>query len=372
MQEAKPIKILLTGGHAATTAISVVEELIRRQKSFPSEIYWIGAKAAVEGKALAPLEASVFPGLGVSTHTIPAGRLQRRFSLYTIPSLAKIPWGFFKALGLVERISPDIILSFGAYAAFPVVLAGWLKGIPVVLHEQTVTAGLANRLSSPFASKIALADRGSLRFFPKGKCVLVGNPIMTQIAEIEPKKTLSIPPTILVIGGSRGSSTINGLVEPILERLLGDYVLIHLTGSLDFEKFKEKRNTLPKALRLRYEVFSQIDPMQMDGVYKRADILVGRSGANTVSEILTIKIPSILIPIPFSYRDEQTKNAKAAQKVGIAKLISQDEVTSEMLFEEVKKSVSGWNKIIERAAAYKSFDKGASSRLVDLVFTKVR
>jgi UDP-N-acetylglucosamine--N-acetylmuramyl-(pentapeptide) pyrophosphoryl-undecaprenol N-acetylglucosamine transferase len=366
-----PSKILLTGGHAATTALSVVEELAKRSVKVPLELYWVGAKRAIEGKAVSTLESQVFPKHGVKSYSIIAGRLQRKFNLWTIPSLAKIPLGFLGATTLLFKIRPNIILSFGGFAAFPVVLVGWILGIPVILHEQTVTLGRANKFSIPFARKVALARKESLSHVSSPKAVVTGNPIMSQIAAIKPKDKIGNPPTILITGGSRGSVTINGLVEPVLGNLIKKYRLIHQTGVLDFEKFAKLKSSLPQSLKERYEVYSQIEPMKMAEVYQKVDVLVGRSGANTVSEVVSLRIPAIFIPIPFSYEDEQTKNALFAQRVGIAKIISQNDVTSGKLLKEIASCVENWDTIVSKSGNNSAGDRKAASRLVDLVFKEL-
>jgi UDP-N-acetylglucosamine--N-acetylmuramyl-(pentapeptide) pyrophosphoryl-undecaprenol N-acetylglucosamine transferase len=353
-------------------AISVVEELVRRSAKKPLQIYWIGARSAMEGKSVTTLESSVLPKLGVTTHLISAGRLQRRFNLWTVPSLAKIPLGFVQAAWILAKIRPDIVLSFGGFAAFPCVFWGWVMGIPVVLHEQTIAAGRANRLSAHFAKKIAVAREESLKYFPRGKCALVGNPIMTQIAETPPKTKLGSPPTLFVTGGSRGSQTINALIRKILPELLQRYIVVHQTGQIEYAEFAKLQKELPGGVRQRYEVYAQIDPMQIDGVYKRADVLVGRSGASTVSEVLALHLPSIFIPIPFSYEDEQTKNARYAKRLGTSEILGQEAATPETLLALINKTFSKWDAIVARTKTLKSPDKDASSRLVDLVLGMLR
>jgi UDP-N-acetylglucosamine--N-acetylmuramyl-(pentapeptide) pyrophosphoryl-undecaprenol N-acetylglucosamine transferase len=268
---------------------------------------------------------------------------------------------------LLATIKPDVILSFGGFAAFPVVFIGWVMGIPVVVHEQTMTVGRANKFSVPLAKKIAVARKEGLKHFPSSKAVVTGNPIMTQIAEIMPKTKLGTPPTIFVTGGSRGSTTINELIKPLLPKLLQKYVIIHQTGQLDFGRYREIQETLPAKLKGNYEVYSLIDPMQIDGVYKRADLLIGRSGANTCSETLALHLPSIFIPLPFAYQDEQTKNAGYAKKTGLAEVLPQPKATAGRLLELIEKTVRDWEKITARAKNIESLDKKASSKLVDLV-----
>jgi UDP-N-acetylglucosamine--N-acetylmuramyl-(pentapeptide) pyrophosphoryl-undecaprenol N-acetylglucosamine transferase len=159
-------KIVLTGGHAASTAVAVVEAL-QKDPKINWQIYWIGAASAMEGRRVPTLGMKVLPNLGVEVFTIKAGRLQRKFSRQTIPALARIPLGFLGALYLLLKLRPDVTFSFGGFAAFPVVLASWLLRIPVLIHEQTVAVGLANKISAPFAKQIAIARKESEQFFPK-------------------------------------------------------------------------------------------------------------------------------------------------------------------------------------------------------------
>lgn len=365
------LKILLTGGHGATTAIAVVEELSRRMAEKRLSIYWIGAKRAIEGKNVPTIESSIFPKLGVTSHSINAGRLQRKFNLWTIPSLAKVPLGFISAAYLLILIRPNIVLSFGGYAAFPVVFVAWLLGIPVVLHEQTIAAGLANKFSVPFAKKIALARSESIKYFPSAKVKVVGNPVRTQIARISPKVKISVPPTIFVTGGSRGAVTLNSLIEPIIGQILEKFHLIHQTGAIDFARFEKIKENISEPLREKYELYSQIDPLQISDIYKRTDLLVGRAGANTVSEIILLRLPSILIPIPFTYENEQTKNALFAKRVGVAEVISQDKATPQLLLAQIKRTIQNWDSMVANASKFPSLDKDASERLVNLVFEEL-
>lgn len=361
-------KIILTGGHAATTALAVVEELAKRgdKRSF-WDIYWIGVRRAVEGKRIPTLEAAVFPKMGVSFHPIFAGRLQRKFGFWTIPSLMKIPIGFFHALALLLKIRPQIIVSFGGFAAFPVVLVGWFLKIPVVIHEQTSVVGRANRYSAPFARKIAVARPESIKFFPRQKCVLVGNPVLPEIAEVPPKDKPGDPATIYITGGSRGSQAVNAVIKEIIEKLLRKFIVIHHTGFLDFEEFKKLRSSFSQDLRKNYEVYSIIDPTEIDGVYRRADIVISRAGANTVSEIILAKRPAILIPLPFSFQDEQTKNAQYARRQGVARVLKQGDLTADRLLGEIEEVYENWEKIVKDIRAEPNPDIEAASRLADLI-----
>lgn len=362
------VKVLLTGGHGVTTALSMVEEFAEKSdKKRTWEIYWVGAEKAFEGKDVPTLESKVFPKLGVIYYPIIAGKLQMRPTFWSLISLIKVPIGFFHAIVILTKVKPDVILSFGGFASFPVVVVGFLFGIPIVLHDQTAVYGRANKLSSFFATKIALARRESYEFFPREKSLVVGNPVMKKITKVIPKEKPGTPPTIYITGGSRGSRFVNNLIEEILKKLLRDFRVIHYTGHLDFAKFRKMRTSFTRALKENYEVYASIDPTKIDSVYKKADIIVSRAGANTVAEILFVKRPALLIPLPFAYKNEQKKNADIAQKFGIAKVLEQGQLTSSRLYKEITETLANWQEIVSSVKNKKSPDELAAAKLADLV-----
>lgn len=340
-------KVLLTGGHAATTAISVIEELIRRYGKEGIDISWIGPRFPIEGKEISGLELKIFPELGVKSYLLNAGRLQRKFTRYTISSLFKLPIGFIQAIYYIFKIKPEVTLSFGGFAGFPVVLASWLFGVPVLIHEQTLGMGLANKLSSFFAKEILLAK-------------VVGNPVMTQICEVETKTKLGDPPAIFVMGGSRGSERINNALFSVMDKILEKYRVIHITGEADFRRFESIKNK-------NYRCFSFVSPLQIDNLYRECDIVVSRSGANTVSELMIVKRPAILIPIPWSHLNEQEENAKLAEVFGIARILKQEDLSGERLLKEIQEIIKDWDEIVSLIKSKHSGDVSASSKVVDVL-----
>src|SRR3989344_1590368 len=160
-------RIVITGGHF-TPGLAVVEELKKRGW----EIYWIGEKKAVEGKRFISLEAAILPNLDIPFYPIVAAKLHRRFSLSHALNLWKLPVSFLQSLYLLLKIKPIAVLSFGSYVSVPVAWTAWMLGIPVVIHEQTAVSGLANRLVSRVASKIAISFPQAAGSFPIDKVVV--------------------------------------------------------------------------------------------------------------------------------------------------------------------------------------------------------
>lgn len=364
----KKISIVLTGGHAATPGIATVEEIRGRDQGSSIEISWIGAKEALSGTGQATTEYKIFPKIGVRFYSINAGKLQTKFTRYTIPLLLKIPLGFFQAIILLLKIKPKLVLSFGGFASLPVVFWAYILRIPVILHEQTVAFGRANMVSSFFATEIALARTESSKFFPENKSVVTGNPVTNRILMIQPKDTPSDPKIILVMGGSRGSQFINDLVMDSCKKLLEHYRLMHITGENEFDRVDKFRSRLSEELRSRYEVFSFISPREMAEKYKLSDIIVGRAGANSISEILIIKRPAILIPLPRTFMDEQVKNALFARDFGIARILEEKDATVQNFMKLIDDISSNWQEIAAKVVHKESPDRFAAKKLVDLIF----
>lgn len=354
----KEINILMTGGHAGATAYALTQAL-RKNKNYKLDLYFIGAKQATEGLKYSTLEEDALPQLGISYIGITAGRLQRKFTKHTIPSLLKIPIGLFQAFWYLVKIKPDIVVSFGGFASFPVVLSAKLLAIPIIIHEQTTVFGRANKLSEKLASKIALSRESSKVHFNNKKTVVTGNPVSSEISKIFPKSKISGKPTIFITGGSRGSELINETVSKTLPKLTSQFNVIHQVGISNEYKYKNKEN---------YQVYGRINPRDWYKFLEKADIIVSRSGANIVSEILIAKRPSILIPIPWTFMDEQLQNAKYAQKSGGVIILPQSDLNSDSLLKSINDVYKNWKEMVLNMNKFESEDLKASDRLADLIF----
>lgn len=354
MQENK--RILLTGGHAAATSYAFIKHL--RKKESPFDIWFIGAKSAVEGSSVKTLESKILPPLGVNFVEITSGRIQRRFTKHTIPALLKIPVGLFQAIFHLLKIKPDVTLSFGGYTAFPVVVASYLLGIPVILHEQTSVVGRANKFSEFFAKKVALSRKSSSVYFDDKKATIVGNPISDNISLVKPKTNLSGKPTIFVTGGSRGSEFINKIIYAAKSELSKKYNIIHQVGEANISKYKPAKN---------YRVYGIIPPSKWYQILGEADIIISRSGANIVSEILLAKRPAILVPLPFTYLDEQAKNAQYAKQSSGVIVVKQDDFDKKVLSKFLSQITNNYSKMVSSMQKFKSEDKNASEKLLALL-----
>lgn len=339
-------KLLLTGSHAGSTAIAIIEEIKRRKLDW--EIHWVG------------MEYKNMENLGIIFHNLESGKIENKFTKNTLPSFLKIPKSFLKSYKLVKEIKPDLTFSFGSSAGAIVSFWSSFTNIPVIIHEQTASAGRANIISSYFAKIILTSRETSNVFFNKNKTKLVGNPINNEIVKyIGLEKHLRVK-SIFITGGSQGSKWINDAIKPILPRLLEKYFVMHQTGAGKIEEFKDIKND-------KYFAFESVTPKHMAEILYKSDIVIGRSGANTCWELLALKKPSILIPIPWTYNDEQTENAKYLEKVGLSKIIPQKDLTSQRLLSEIEILIDEYPKVIRKTESIESPDLEASEKIVDIL-----
>lgn len=370
----KKLRLVITGGHL-TPALAVIEEL---QRQGDWEILFIGRKYAAEGDRTPSIGSQVIRNRGIRFAPIRAGRLQRRFTRWTIPAALKIPLGFFQAFFHLVRFRPQVILSFGGYVSVPVVLAGWFLKIPAITHEQTNVKGLATKINTPFAKKIAVSWPETLGLFPSSKVILTGNPIRKAILDKPNRKiwqTLDYPsdlPLVFITGGNQGSHVINKAVEESLLKLVKMANVFHQCGYLqamgDFERLEKARSNLPFVLQKRYHVKKYLDTQEMATLLQKADLVVSRAGANTLTELAVLGKPALLIPFPWLYHDEQIKNAEILERVGTAEIIPQGDFLAQRLLVEIRsmlRSLGDYQKNAPQAKKLVKLD--AVQKIVELV-----
>jgi UDP-N-acetylglucosamine--N-acetylmuramyl-(pentapeptide) pyrophosphoryl-undecaprenol N-acetylglucosamine transferase len=342
------IPILITGGHH-DPAVAVIEAFQERGNF---QFFWVGHRYSLSGEKTESVEFKTITRLGIPFFELKTGKLYRS----SWQDLIKLPLGFLHALYLLIRIRPRIVISFGGYLAAPVVLAAYFLRIPVVTHEQTVVFGLANRFISFFAKRIFVSWQSSLKYFPSRKTVLTGNPVRREVFEERTPRFhfKNGLPVVYVTGGKQGSHVINEAIRGTLSQFLEKYSLIHQTGSSerfqDYQKLSILKSQLPKKLQDRYILQEYFGLDEIGSVYAAAALVVGRAGANTVTELAALGKPAILIPIPWVSRREQFLNAQILAEKGAAVILEEEQFSSRMLLrnlEMVFSNIKGY----QRAAA---------------------
>ncbi|PIS14983.1 undecaprenyldiphospho-muramoylpentapeptide beta-N-acetylglucosaminyltransferase [Candidatus Shapirobacteria bacterium CG09_land_8_20_14_0_10_38_17] len=360
-------RIIITGAHL-TPALAIISELKERGNW---QIYYLGRKYTLEGDKTPSAESQVLPQVGIKFIPIPAGRLQRKFTRWTIPSLIRIPLGVIHSFWHLLKIRPDLVCSFGGYVSVPIVFAAWLLGIPSLTHEQTVVVGLANKINALFANKVAISFSDSAQFFPKKKVILTGNPLRQEIFKIG-KPLFSLPKnrkTIYITGGSQGASVINQAVLEALPELIKNYNIIHQCGNKEFPKIARKRKSLPVKWQQYYFLTGYVDPKDIGWVFKNAHLVISRGGANTILELAALGKPAIIIPIPWATHNEQMKNAKFLSDKGLAEILGQSKLNGQTLTQKIQKMnahLNNYQKAGEKIK--KEINRQSSQSLVNALY----
>lgn len=317
-------KIVLTGGGTAghvTPNIALIPAL--RRAGY--EISYVGSYDGIEKKLIADFG---IPYTGIST-----GKLRRYLDIKNLTDPFRVLKGFSEAKKYLKEYRPDVVFSKGGFVSVPVVRAAASLKIPCIIHESDMTPGLANKLCFPVADKICCNFPETMEMLPKGKAVLTGSPIRSELAQGNKIAGLDMcgftanKPVIMVIGGSLGAANVNKAVREALPQLLEDFQVVHLCGK---DKIDNLLLTTPG-----YKQFEYIKA-ELKDLFAMADLVISRAGANAICELLALKKPNILIPLPAaSSRGDQLLNARSFESQGFSIVINEDDLTTELLVDRV-------------------------------------
>lgn len=365
------MKIILagggTGGH--TFPLIAVLRQIKKHSLDVVDFLYLGPKDK--------FTHHFFKKEGIETSFCMAGKIRRYGGISTFfknmgDVLFIIPIGILQAFVKIFFYAPDIIFSKGGYGSLPVAIAGALLGVPIVMHESDVIPGQANKLLSSFAFKIYVAFKEKdVSYFPLKKMMSVGNPIRETILNGSQNKAKEIfklnfkKPTVVVLGGSQGSTRINELIIQIAPEMLKFFEVIHQTGYEDFEKVKKYTSALiRKELKSDYHVYPFFTEEEMQNAYAASDLIVARAGAGTIFEISAVGRPSILIPLPESAQDHQLKNALTYAKLTESALVIEEKNLTPNFFLAELKNMFQFKNIAELGKKAKQFGVPNSAEII--------
>lgn len=317
-------KIVLTGGGTAghvTPNIALLPAL--REAGY--EITYMGSYDGIEKKLIGDFE---IPYVGIST-----GKFRRYLDPKNLTDPFRVIKGFSEARKFLKNYRPDVVFSKGGFVSVPVVRAAATLGIPCIIHESDMTPGLANKLCIPVAKKVCCNFPETLKLLPEDKAVLTGSPIRAELSQGNKLAGLDMcgfsanKPVIMVIGGSLGAANVNKAVREALPKLLEDFQIVHLCG-------KDKMDNLLLNTP-GYKQFEYIKA-ELKDLFAMADVVISRAGANAICELLALKKPNILIPLPAaSSRGDQLLNAQSFESQGFSIVINEDDLTDELLVDKV-------------------------------------
>jgi UDP-N-acetylglucosamine--N-acetylmuramyl-(pentapeptide) pyrophosphoryl-undecaprenol N-acetylglucosamine transferase len=316
-----------TGGHLFP-AIAIAEAFL--EKNPRNDLLFVST-----GR---PFEKTVLAEQGFRLACITAEGIKGKGIWHQLRALIRLPKGVMEALKILSRFVPDLVVGVGSYASGPLVLAAWILRIPIVLHEQNIQPGITNRILFPLAARVHVSFPNTRFKTQSPKIRFSGNPIRKKIQECA-ERSISIefdavstrrPFTVGIIGGSQGAHAINLAAIQALP-LLKDHGIhfIHQTGQPDLRMVQDAYQ--------RQGVSNTVQPFFQDmaDCYQKADLMICRSGATTVAEIMAIGKPAIFIPFPHASDNHQGLNAGRLVQLQAAEMILESELTGSALAERI-------------------------------------
>jgi UDP-N-acetylglucosamine--N-acetylmuramyl-(pentapeptide) pyrophosphoryl-undecaprenol N-acetylglucosamine transferase len=342
-----------TGGHVYP-ALSLAQELVRRGHE-PASIRFVGSRRGPEGEVVASagFPIDLFPGRG----------LQRRLTLANVAVVAQAVAAFVRAIRLVRRVRPRVVIGFGGYASLPCVAAAWVWRVPRIVHEQDAVMGLANRIGVRLGARVA----ASLPGLDAPGAVLTGNPVRASFRDMA--RVPQHPPLVAAFGGALGAGTINAAALGLYDRWRHrtDVAVHHVTGRRNLDACAAQLAARRRADdALAYDLVGY-EPA-MDALFARATLAVCRAGAGTVAELTAAGLPAVLVPLPGAPSDHQARNAATLTTAGAAVTLPDAECDAPRLDALLSELLAAPDRLACMSAAGRELARpDAAARLADLV-----
>ncbi len=335
-----------TGGHIFP-ALAVAEEIRNRYPGV--RILFVGGKQGAEAELAreAGLEFVALPVRGV------LGKGVR-----SVGALFLLGWSALRALFLLNRFKPEVILGFGGYAGFAAVQAGRLLRFPTAIHEQNSVPGVCNRILGTRVDRVLLSFHDQEKRFQGRSVVHTGNPVRKSIMSLRGQRRVP-GRNLLILGGSQGARAINDAIVEALPALKAQGVHVrHQTGPVQYKKIREIYSRVyPEAC---------VEPFikDMAAAYEDADLVLARAGATTTAELTVAGKPSVLIPFPYATHNHQFGNARQLEEAGAAMIVLQSCLSEVSLANMVGDLLSMPEKLEEMSAAASRMGRPDAARVV--------
>ncbi|HTZ33384.1 MAG TPA: undecaprenyldiphospho-muramoylpentapeptide beta-N-acetylglucosaminyltransferase [Methylomirabilota bacterium] len=321
--ERRRVKLLIagggTGGHVFP-AVAIAKEWLSRGAD--REVVLVGTQRGIEMKLV--------PAAGLPLETIRAAGLKGKGGMTLVKNLTMLGPGVVDAFGVLRRHKPAVAFGVGGYAAGPMLLATWLRGVPNVIFEPNAEPGFTNKVLSRLAKRIATGYQVSARAWG-AKAVVTGNPVRAEFFEIVPRKP-EAPFRVLITGGSQGARPINrafSTAAPLLAARKDQMRIVHQTGERDYNDVS--------AAYAKNGMDVEVAPFltNMAERFAWADMIICRAGAITAAEVAAAGRAAIFIPFGAATDSHQLRNAQEMTKAGAGRLIAEPELTPERLTKEI-------------------------------------
>lgn len=356
------MKVIISGGGTAghiNPALAAAGHF-KREKN--AEILFIGTEKGLENKLV--------PKAGFNIRYIEVAGLIRKLTPKNFLVLKKFLTAISHSKKILREFQPDLVIGTGGYVCAPVLFAAHALKIPAVIHEQNVIPGVTVKMAAKIADLICISFPETTKYMKPAyaeKCRLTGNPIreeMLSLSREEARKKLNLDhrPFIVAFGGSLGAQKLNQAVVDLFNTENTDRFQFLLgTGQRYYDEVKNA--VAQKTPSIRIEPYIN----DMDAVMTAADLVIGRSGALTISELCALGKPSVLIPSPNVAHDHQTYNAKSMEKAGCALVIPDAELDGKQLYSAISKLISEPDRLAKMSEKARSIGiTDGAKRICDL------
>ena len=340
-----------TGGHIYP-ALAIINKI--KEKEPNSEFLYIGTHNR--------MEKDIIPKQNIPFEKIEIYGFNRKNLFKNFKTLKCFYKAIKKCKKLIKDFNPDIVIGVGGYVTGPVIYSAKKLGYKTLIHEQNSIPGKANLFLSKYADRIAVSFKSTIKEFPENKTNFTGNPCGENAinAKAIEKQELGLMPNkklVLFVMGSLGSSKVNEILVKTMKLFnKKDYEILLITGNDDYEKIKQ--NKFPSNVHVVAYVENLIRVM------KKTDLIVSRAGASTLSEIIALSLPSILIPSPYVPDNHQFKNAKDLIDKKAALLIEEKNLKGDILVRTIDDVINNEDKINEIKNNLKEFKIENSATLI--------
>lgn len=310
-----------TGGHIYP-ALAMINKIKEMEPN--SKILYIGTHNR--------MEKDIIPKYNIPFEELEIYGFNRKKLLKNFKVLKCLIKSKKKCKKIIKEFNPDIVIGFGGYVTAPVISVAHKLGYKTVIHEQNSIPGMSNKYLMKKVDLICVSLKSSLNYFPKEKTIFTGNPCSEDAVKKEAldKSILGLSKykkLVLIVMGSLGATTINNYIVSIKDKFNKDYEILFITGKKDYEEII--KNKFPSNIK----VVPYVD--NLTRIMKNTDIIVTRAGASTLSEIIALNIPSILIPSPYVPNNHQYKNALDLVNNNAGLLIEEKELKNDILITKI-------------------------------------
>ena len=320
-----------TGGHIYP-ALAIINKI--KEKEPDSEFLYIGTHNR--------MEKDIVPAKGIPFKSIEMYGFSKKIfrNIKTVKCLFK---AFKECKKMIKEFNPDIVIGVGGYVTVPVVVSAKKLGFKTFLHEQNSLPGKSNKFLSKYCDLVGVSFESSLDKFPSGKAIVTGNPCSEDAlkAPVLLKSTLGLSATkklVLIVMGSLGAGKVSKYLESELQRFEGkDYEVLFVTGKGSYDEVM--KHSYPKNVKIIsfYE--------GLTSVMKKTDVMVSRAGASTLSELIALEVPSILIPSPYVANNHQYLNALDLVNQNAALMVEEKDLEDGILFKKVDELINNEEEI---------------------------